>query len=56
VAEKVKSQRKIQQNRICPILPRRERNGKLLEGQCRERAKAVLLGEFYKDRLQREQA
>jgi hypothetical protein len=38
---------------------RRERKGKLLEGQCRGRkrvGKAVLPGEFYRDRLKRKQA
>jgi hypothetical protein len=32
----------------------RERNGKLLERQYRERGHAVLLGEFYIDSLKRE--
>jgi hypothetical protein len=35
---------------------RREWKGKVLEGQCREKEEAVLLGEFYRDRLKREQA
>jgi hypothetical protein len=37
VADKVMNQRKIWQTRICPTLTTRERKGKLLEGQCRER-------------------
>ncbi|KRY95554.1 hypothetical protein T4B_10192 [Trichinella pseudospiralis] len=47
-------------NRICPALRRREREGELLKGQCSERKtkekEAVLPGELYRDRLKREQA
>jgi hypothetical protein len=35
---------------------RREKRGKLLEGQYKERKEVVLLGELYRDRLKREQS
>jgi hypothetical protein len=42
---------------ICPILTRRERKGKLLEGQYRDKEKeAILLEEFHRDGLKRERA
>ena len=54
------NQRKICQNRICPALRRREREGELLKGQCSERKtkekEAVLPGELYRHQLKREQA
>jgi hypothetical protein len=37
VTDKVMNQRKIWQNRICPTLIRRKREGKLFKEQCRER-------------------
>ena len=53
MADKLIYQRKIWPNRICPTLKRRERKEKLLKRQC-IRERSVLPGEFYRDRLERE--
>jgi hypothetical protein len=54
VADKTTNQRKIWQTRTCPTLLRAERKERLLKREHHGEG-AVLLGEFYRDKLKREQ-